>query len=108
MALEQPEDRRLRTVTCPNPRCRRKHAALVRDNVAFYACSDECREVVAAMRMDRPHFLPTPEEIAAECLRIQAEWSDEERESRDRQAGRVPAAGAIEARTPQIPRRKSA
>jgi hypothetical protein len=34
--------------------------------------------------MDETSYLPTPEQIVAECLAIQAEWSDKEREKRIR------------------------
>lgn len=32
--------------------------------------------------MRQKHWVPTPEEIAAACAEIQAEWTDEEREKR--------------------------
>lgn len=37
--------------------------------------------------MSQPEYLPTPEQIAEDCRRIQAEWTDKEREKREGRKG---------------------
>jgi len=44
--------------------------------------SEENRRLRRAMNQSPQPENPTPEEIAAGCLAIQAEWSEEEREKR--------------------------
>jgi len=43
---------------------------------------DACDPLDGSHRGDRPHYLPTPAEIAEECRRIRETWSENEHRRR--------------------------